>query len=101
MIKKNTWVLIHRVILSPEERAPQVPDETKQASFEMRVKGRLLHDAEIGGVARVTMRTGRTEEGTLIEANPAYRHGFGDFVPELLDISEQVRGIVFEDEEKE
>ncbi|MDR2343836.1 MAG: 2-amino-4-ketopentanoate thiolase [Spirochaetaceae bacterium] len=96
MVKKNTWVLIHRIILKPCERAPQVPDDTKQAPLEMWVKGRLLHDAEIGGAALITTRTGRTEEGTLLEANPAYRHGFGDFVPELLEISEQARRIVFE-----
>jgi hypothetical protein len=62
----------------------------------MWVRGRLQADAAIGGPARVTTRTGRTEEGTLLEENPTYRHGFGDFVPELLDISEQVRRIVFE-----
>lgn len=96
MVKKNTWVLIHRIILNPEDRAPQVPDDTKRAPLEMWVKGRLLHDAEIGGAARITTRTGRTETGTLLEENPTYRHGFGDFVPELLDISEQVRRITFE-----
>ncbi|MDR2097558.1 MAG: 2-amino-4-ketopentanoate thiolase [Spirochaetaceae bacterium] len=98
MVKKDTWVLIHRVILKPEERAPQTPDDTKHAPLEMWIKGRLLRDAEIGGRALVTTRTGRTEEGTLLEANPAYRHGFGDFVPELQGISEQVRRIVFEGE---
>ncbi|MDR3356833.1 MAG: 2-amino-4-ketopentanoate thiolase [Spirochaetaceae bacterium] len=97
MVKKNTWVLIHRIILEPEKRAPQVPEDTKRAPLEMWVKGRLQADAELGGPARVTTRTGRTEEGTLLEANPAYRHGFGDFVPELLDISEQVRRAVFEE----
>jgi hypothetical protein len=98
LVKENTWVLIHRIILEPGERAPQVPEDTKRAPLEMWVKGRLQADTETGGPARVTTRTGRTEKGTLLEANPTYRHGFGDFVPELLDISEQVRRIVFEGE---
>ncbi|MDR1410670.1 MAG: 2-amino-4-ketopentanoate thiolase, partial [Spirochaetaceae bacterium] len=48
--------------------------------------------------AEVLTRTGRRERGTLLEANPAYTHGFGDFVPELLEISRQVRAVVFEGE---
>jgi hypothetical protein len=98
LVKRNTWVLVHRIILEPEERAPQVPEDTRRTPLEMWVKGRLLEDAELGSPARVTTRTGRTEEGTLLEENPAYRHGFGDFVPELLEISEQVRRIVLEGE---
>jgi len=35
------------------------------------------------------------ERGTLVEANPYYKHDFGKFVPELLKISEQVKEIVF------
>jgi hypothetical protein len=30
VIKKGTWVLIHRNVLEPSERAPQVPDDTKK-----------------------------------------------------------------------
>ena len=38
MVKKGTWVLIHRNILEPEERAPQVPDDTKKVPLEMWIK---------------------------------------------------------------
>jgi hypothetical protein len=95
MVMKNEWVLIHRVILNPDERAATIPDDTKKVPLEMRVKGRLTADTEIGGEAEVITRTGRREKGTLLEANPAYRHGFGDFVPELLTVSENLRKIVF------
>ena len=95
MIKKGTWVLIHRNILSPEERAPQVPEDTKKVPLEMWIKGYLMEDAKEGDEVRVTTRTGREEAGTLLEAEPYYKHDFGKFVPELLKISEQVREITF------
>jgi len=96
MVKKNEWVLIHRVILNPEERAAAIPDDTKKVPLEMRVKGRLAADAEIGGEAEVITRTGRREKGRLLEVNPTYRHSFGDFVPELLTVSENLRKVMFE-----
>lgn len=96
MAKKDSWALLHRIILQAGERSPAVPDDTQKVPLEMWVKGRLLADAEIGGEAEVLTRTGRRERGTLLEVNPSYKHGFGDFVPELLEISEQVRQVVFE-----
>jgi hypothetical protein len=98
MIAKGSWVLIHRNILEPSERAPQVPGDTKNVPLEMWVKGTLQTDAETGSEVEVVTRTGRRKQGTLLEANPAYTHGFGGFVPELLEISRQVRAVVFEGE---
>ena len=77
MIKKGEWVIIHRNILSPEERAPQVPDDTKKVPLEMWVKGYLNEDANIGDEVEITTLTKRTEKGTLLEANPYYKHDFG------------------------
>ena len=95
MIEKGTWVLIHREILKPAERAPQVPEDTKKVPLEMWVKGYLIRDGKIGEEVQVTTRTGRMETGTLLEAEPYYKHDYGKFVPELLVISEQVRDIAF------
>ncbi|HKM01092.1 MAG TPA: 2-amino-4-oxopentanoate thiolase subunit OrtA [Sedimentibacter sp.] len=95
MIKKGEWVLIHRVVLEPSERAPQVPDDTKKVPLELWVKGFLQEDAKVGDEVTVLTRTKRLEKGTLLEANPYYKHDFGKFIPELLTISEQVREIVF------
>ena len=94
MIEKNSWVRIHKVILNPEERAPQVPDDTKKVPLEMWTKGFLLEDAEIGDEVTVETVTGRKETGKLIEVNPAYNHSFGNFIPELLQIDKQVRQIL-------
>ncbi len=95
MIKKGEWVLIHRNILEPSQRAPQVPDDTKKVPLEMWVKGYLQEDANIGDEVTVTTRTKRIEKGTLLEANPYYKHDFGTFVPELIKISDQAREILF------
>lgn len=101
MKKKGDWVLIHKIVLSPEERAPQVPDDTKKVPLEMWIKGYLNEDAQIGDQVSITTRTKRVEEGKLLEVNPYYTHDFGKFVPELLKISEQVREITFGGEENE
>ena len=88
MVKKGEWVIIHRNILSHDERAPQVP-------LEMWVKGYLNADANVVDEVEITTLTKRTEKGTLLEANPYYKHDFGVFVPELLKINEQVRDVLF------
>ncbi len=90
MVKKGTWVQLHSVVLKPGERAPQVPQDTAQAPLEQWVKGWLLADAEIGQPAQVKTRTGRTVTGTLVKENPAFDHGFGGFVPELLEAQESI-----------
>jgi hypothetical protein len=96
--EKNDWVLIHRIILQPTERAENIPIDTKQTPLQMWVKGYLAapEKASVGDTVSVTTRTGRTETGTLLEVNPTYRHNFGDFVPELLAVSEQLRAVTFE-----
>ncbi len=100
MIKKDTWVLIHKTILEPNQRAPQVPEDTKKVPLEMWVKGYLQKDTPEGEMVEIKTRTGRMETGILIEANPYYKHDFGVFVPELQVISEQVREILFGGDEK-
>jgi hypothetical protein len=95
MVKKGDWVRIHKIILQPSERAPQIPDDTKKAPLEMWTKGYLDADAEIGDEVSITTATDRKETGKLVEVNPYYEHDFGKFVPELLTIDRQVRGILF------
>ncbi len=95
MIKKGSWVRIHKVILEPSERAPQIPEDTKATPLEMWDKGFLQEDASMGDEVEVVTVTGRKETGKLVELNPYYDHDFGTFVPELLEIDMQVREIVF------
>lgn len=85
------------MILAPAERAENIPDDSKSVPLYMWVKGYTTKDAEIGDTVKVITMTGRTEQGTLIEANPAYTHNYGQFVDELLEISQDVRRRVFDE----
>ena len=91
MIKKGSWVQIHKVILSPEERTASIPDETKKVPLELWVKGFLMEDAKINDTVTIQTLTDRLESGTLIAVNPAYHHDYGDFIPELLEIDKMVK----------
>ncbi|MCL2559884.1 MAG: 2-amino-4-oxopentanoate thiolase subunit OrtA [Turicibacter sp.] len=94
MPNTGDWVLIHSQTLKKEERAPQVPADTKEVPLEMWVKGELLEPAEIGDAVTVKTLTGRLETGKLIEVNPVYRHSFGEFVPELVTVSRELRQLL-------
>lgn len=100
-VNKGTWVQIHQIVLTPEERAPQVPDDTKRVPLELWVKGILQHDSNIGENAEIITMTGRKTQGTLVQENPPYVHSFGDFVPELLKIDMQLRDLLFGGEKDE
>lgn len=92
---KGDWVKIHSIVFTPEQRAPQVPEDTKKVPLETWVKGFIEDDAEIGDTVKVKTYTGRTVEGTLVEIRPTYSHSFGDNIPELLEIGLQLRSILF------
>lgn len=90
-VSKGEWVLIHNIVLKPEERAPQVPEDTKKVPLESWVKGFLQQDAQIGEEVEVKTITGRMVKGKLVEVHPTYTHNFGKFVPELLQIGIQLK----------
>jgi hypothetical protein len=85
-ISTGTWVEIERVILTPDQRAPTLPEDTRSTPYVMRVSGFLLAPAELGGDARIRTIIGRELSGTLRTVNPSYSHSFGTVVPELLTI---------------
>jgi hypothetical protein len=93
-IREGTWVELHRTLLAPGERAPQVPDETRKVPLEMKVKGFLTGDAAIGDDAEIVTPAGRRLRGTLSRVNPAYDHGFGAPVAELLAVGPELRALL-------
>ena len=88
---KGVWVEIHTIILEPGQRAPQVPDDTRQTPLEMRVKGFLAESAAIGELAEIMTVAGRRLNGRLSKVNPAYEHGFGAPIAELSTIGQELR----------
>lgn len=85
-IKAGTWVEIEKIILTPEQRAPTLPEDTKKVPYVLNVSGFLLADAEMGASVSIRTLIGRELEGTLKAVNPSYTHSFGAVVPELFTI---------------
>lgn len=95
--KKGDWVQVHQVVLSPSERAPQIPEETRKVPLELEVKGFLINDsAEIG--EEVTIRTliDRELSGKLVAVRPSYEVNYGEPQQELLAIGPELRTILRE-----
>lgn len=102
MAKKGEWVRIYNVVLEANERAQQVPDDTKKVPLEMWDKGFLLEkEVEIGDDVEVETYIGRKIKGELLEVDPYYTHSYGKSVPELLYIGRQLRSILEEGEDNE
>lgn len=100
MAKRNDYVQIHRIVLSPEQRSKNLPEETHTVPLEMWVKGYLMTDeARIGDTVTVKTRTGRLCEGKLVDEAPHFEHSWGKQIPELLKVGDTVREIVFGGEE--
>jgi 2-amino-4-ketopentanoate thiolase alpha subunit len=85
-INAGTWVEIEKILLTPEQRAPTLPEDTKKVPYVLHASGFLLEDAELGAPVRIRTLIGRELEGTLKTINPSYDHTFGKVVPELLTI---------------
>jgi hypothetical protein len=95
--KKGQWVQLHDIVLRPEERTAQLPDDTKRVPLELWVKGYLNDEsAEIGAVCEITTVTGRLVSGVLCAVEPPYTHGFGSYVPELGQIRSQLKALLEE-----
>jgi hypothetical protein len=89
LIPKGKWVEIEQTILTPAERAPQVPDDTRATPYLLHVSGFLQNEAVMGEDATVLTLIGRRLSGRLVNANPAYTHSFGTTVEELLLIGKE------------
>ena len=94
VVKKGSWVEIHSVVLKPKDRSQNIPDDTKSVPLEMRVKGFLLSDAKIGDEVEIQTPAKRVIRGRLSGMNPAYDHGFGPPIPELVNIGMEVKEIL-------
>ena len=94
MITKDTWVRINGILLQPDERSANLPEDTKQVPMEYWTKGFLLEDAEIGDEVTVRTAVGRLETGRLMEANPMYDLNYGKLIPELIRIGPMLRELL-------
>lgn len=90
--KKNSWVLIEKIILDAKLRSDHLPEDTRAVPMKMWVKGSLVDEsAAIGDLVEIITITDRKISGKLVEISPTYSHSFGDFVPEILKIDRQLK----------
>ncbi|MDD4541942.1 MAG: 2-amino-4-oxopentanoate thiolase subunit OrtA, partial [Eubacteriales bacterium] len=94
-------VVIEVEILTPEQRAPQIPEDTKETSLIALYKGYLQNEtANEGDVVTIKTAIGREVEGVLTTRDTSPTHTYGKVVPELLEAHKMVRDFVFEGEDK-
>ena len=91
LLKKGDYVEIKITILNPEERAENLPQDTKLVPYEGRVRGYLLYDAKIGDEVEIETPIGRKVKGVLLGLTKEYIHNFGEPIRELIDIGKKVK----------
>ena len=89
--RAGDWVEISAVLLSPAERAPNLPADTAAVPLTMRVRGWAQAAAEVGSEVSVRTQAGRVLAGTLLAVNPRFDHDFGDCVPELIEVRRRLK----------
>lgn len=89
--KVGQWVQVHRIVLEAGHRAQGVPEDTARVPLEMWVKGFAQAQASVGSQLTVVTPAGREVTGELVAINPGYEHGFGEPVPELLEVARDLR----------
>jgi hypothetical protein len=94
MIKKGTWVEIEENELMPEDRATNIPDETKKTPLNSWTRGKCLSDSELGIEVQVETNIGRIAKGTIVEIEPGYYHTYGKYVEEISNIIKQAKEII-------
>ncbi len=94
IIPKGTYVEITKEVLTKEQRAPQVPEDTKNTPLLMKVKGFLTQDGTIGEEVTIKTVLNRELKGKLTSDNPRYSHDFGDIVPELFKVREGLKNFM-------
>jgi hypothetical protein len=95
MAEKNSWVKIKKVVLESGQRSDRLPEETRNVPFVTWVKGSLAAEGNVGDTVKVITKTGRLEEGELVEVNPMYELNYGSYVGQLQHIGDDVRAILF------
>ena len=90
--KQGDWVRIHRIILMPDQRSTNLPEDTRSTPFQMWVNGYLENrTAAVGDDVTIRTAIGRLLAGQLVVVGPRYNHDFGSPQPELLAAADEVR----------
>lgn len=85
-VEAGTWVEIEKILLNPDQRAPQVPEDTRATPYIMKLAGFLVTASDVGSEVEIKTLSGRKVGGTLRLVRPNYEHSFGETIEELLHI---------------
>ncbi|MCX8095761.1 MAG: 2-amino-4-oxopentanoate thiolase subunit OrtA [Caldisericia bacterium] len=91
ILKKGDYVEIKKTLLNPDERAENLPDDTKKVPYEGKIRGYLTHDGEIGKEVEIETPIGRKLKGILLGLTKEYTHNFGEPIRELIDIGKKIK----------
>ena len=92
--KRGDWVRVHRIILRPDQRSDNLPEDTRATPFQMWVNGYLENrTAAVGDEVTIRTAIGRLLVGRLVVVGPRYNHDFGSPQPELLAAADEIRGL--------
>lgn len=91
MIKKGDYVEIKIIALNKNERAENLPLDTKNLPYEGKIKGYITSDSNIGDEVIIETPIGRKIKGILLGKAPMYEHTFGEPIRELIDIGKKVK----------
>jgi hypothetical protein len=94
MITKGTFVEVEEIILMPEDRAVNIPDETKKTPLKCWTRGKCINDSELGNEVQVETNVGRIARGIIVDVEPGYYHTYGKYVEEISNIGKQAREII-------
>jgi len=87
----GVWVEVQYVLLSAEDRASGIPEDTAAQPLRAWVKGFALGSAMIGDELSVETMSGRVVRGHLSEIEPGYTHTFGSPPAEIVGIGRDLR----------
>ena len=76
MVKAGSWVEIEAVLLAPQERADNLPEDTRATPYVLRVSGFLEEDAEVGEEVSVGPSSAGSTAGPAAR-QPGLHHSFG------------------------
>lgn len=96
MIENGSYVRIRTTLLQPTERSSNLPEDTKLVPFKMWVKGYLQEESELFEITTVKTTTGREVKGRIKEKFPTYKHNYGEFVEEALELRKRILGDFYE-----
>lgn len=91
MIRKGEYVEIKITALNKNERAENLPIDTKNLPYEGKIRGYLKSDSNIGDEVIIETPIGRKVKGTLLGRVGIYEHSFGEPIRELIDIGKKIK----------